>query len=370
MASFDFISLKGFRLSLERDFSEMKRCLEVGAWKSVQVLAGSVVESLLIDYLLSSSHPSRSPKDPLRMDLAEAITICRQEKVLSDRTADLCSVIRSYRNLIHPGRVVRLEEPAPDQSSATIAKTLIEMIVEELARSRRKSVGLTAEQIVSKVRRDANSTTIVKHLILEANESQRERLVLSLIPDAYMTGNYESDFFDDEPERLRGAFRVALEQVSHEVQTRVAAEFVRILREEDGDFVARYCEAFFVASDIEYVAKQHQPLVTEFLLGRPTRVHTFGTLRVLKGIVSFLTPNEAEIWVDPYVRTITSAETHSGLKARAKEQFGEEFVRTTGTFDTAVMARLDAWRQTFLESGQSSRAESAAEMIDLVDIPF
>lgn len=78
------------------------------------------------------------------MDLMEAIEICRQEKALTDRTADLCSVIRSYRNLIHPGRLIRPGEPAPDKDSATIAVTLVRIIAEELAATREKAVGLTA----------------------------------------------------------------------------------------------------------------------------------------------------------------------------------------------------------------------------------
>ena len=120
MTNFDFITSKEFRESLESDYNEMRSCVEAQAWKSVQVLAGSIVESLLIDYLSSTPNANRSKKDPLKLDLSEAITICREEKVLSERASDLCSVVRSYRNLIHPGRMVRLEEPAPNMGSATV----------------------------------------------------------------------------------------------------------------------------------------------------------------------------------------------------------------------------------------------------------
>ena len=99
---FDFIAIREFRESLERDYREMKSSLDVKAWKAVQVLAGSIVESLLIDYIVSTPRPDRPGGDPLQLDLGKAIAICKNERAVSERTAALCTVIRSYRNLIHP----------------------------------------------------------------------------------------------------------------------------------------------------------------------------------------------------------------------------------------------------------------------------
>src|SRR2546423_1015687 len=162
MPTFDFIATPEFRQSLESDYAELLKCAEAEAWKSVQVMAGSIVEALLIDYLVVTAS-KRTGKDPLKMDLAEAVTICKLEKVISDRSADLSSVIRSYRNLIHPGRLVRLNEEQPSQGSGRIAIALVELIVEDVAKVRRAAFGLTAEQILSKLERDANCLPILKH---------------------------------------------------------------------------------------------------------------------------------------------------------------------------------------------------------------
>src|SRR5438034_1233810 len=110
MATFDYITSKDFRESLESDYGEMRRCFEASSWKSTQVLAGSIVEALLADYLCSTTNANRPAKDPLKLDLGEAIAICLTENVLIQRTADLCSAVKSYRNLIHPGRMIRLGE--------------------------------------------------------------------------------------------------------------------------------------------------------------------------------------------------------------------------------------------------------------------
>jgi len=99
------------------------------------VLAGSIIEAILIDYLIASGYRSTSSPELLKMGLAEAITACRSEKVLSERTEHLSHVIRSYRNLIHPGRSVRLGETATE-NGAKIVQALVEIIVEEIAASR------------------------------------------------------------------------------------------------------------------------------------------------------------------------------------------------------------------------------------------
>jgi hypothetical protein len=105
---FDFISDANFRTSLISDYRELTRCLDTSAWKAVHILAGSVVEAILTDHLMATDYQKRTGKDPLKMDLAGIISACKEENVITDRTADLSSVVRSYRNLIHPGRMIRL----------------------------------------------------------------------------------------------------------------------------------------------------------------------------------------------------------------------------------------------------------------------
>jgi hypothetical protein len=99
--TFDFISDGPFRDSLISDYREMTICVESGSWKAVHVLAGSVVEALLIEYLVVSK---LRPKgiDPHKIDLATAIEACVAEGVIKPSTASLCEVIRDYRKFDSP----------------------------------------------------------------------------------------------------------------------------------------------------------------------------------------------------------------------------------------------------------------------------
>lgn len=343
MPNFDYITSADFRVSLESDYAEMRRCAEANAWKSAQVLAGSIVESLLIDYLSSTTNPTRPAKDSLKLDLGEVISICKSEGVLSDRTADLCSVIRSYRNLIHPGRLVRLKEQPPSKTTCDIAIALIDLIVDDIAKTRRAAVGLTAEQILSKIIRDPGCLTILKHLLAEASEQQRERLLIELIPATYFDQLANDDPFDETADRLSSAHRITFESVDKSVKERVAQEFVRILKEEDGQRVNQYRAAFFRASDLAYVSQQNQQMVKEHLLGAAPSIHTFHSIHMLEGIGPYLQPDDCVKWLDLFVRTLGSATAKDPVKNKTREALIDTVFFTSKEFDARVTKRLDEW---------------------------
>ncbi len=373
MPTFDYIASKEFRESLETDYAEMRKCIDAEAWKSAQVLSGSIVEALLVDYLAATTNANRKIKDPLKTDLGQAIEICQDEKVISERTANLCSVVRSYRNLIHPGRIVRLAEKAPDKASSSVALALVDMITEELAVFRRATAGLVAEQLLSKIERDENSLTILHHLIQEVSEAQRQRLLIELIPAAHTQSSQDDDPFANTSGRLEKAYRIILDLESEEVRTRVAQEFVRILREEDGANVLRYGAAFFQPGDIRYLSGQHKVMVIEHLLARVGTSHNSPSLRLVKGISSFLDAKDVVAWIDPYVRTIISTTINDGLKQRAREQLLNESILTGKDIDNRIAKRLDEWilhNDKYKSSEKVNILRKLKQDIDEWNIPF
>ncbi len=347
MSTFDFISVAELRGSLEGDYREMRAALETSAWKAVQVLAGSIVEAVLIDYLVSTAHPARPKKDPLKYDLSEAIGVCRAEDAISSRTADLCSVIRSYRNLIHPGRQVRLGEAPPSENSARIALSVVDLILDEIARIRRQTLGLTAEQLASKVERDPDVLAILKHLLADTTPQQLERLLTEVLPSRYADLQHEEDFVQPVLERLSKAYRMALDAASDDLKRRVAEGFVRVLREADGDEVSMYSSTFFKATDLEYVPANHQPMVRHHLLGRVPSAHTADSMRTVHGIAKYLAPEDVPPWLDPFVRAVISADTSNSLRARLQQLLVEDATDATmeaaARVDAAIDRRLAEW---------------------------
>lgn len=372
MHVFDFITSPDFRQSLESDYAEMRTCARESAWKSVQILAGSIIEALLVDYLVATNEPARAGVAPLRMDLAQAISVCLEEKILTQRSADLSSVVRSYRNLIHPGRLVRLEEAQPNRASSEIAIALVDLIVEEVAKRRKEKFGLTPEQVLSKIERDSNCLPYLKHLLADVGARDRERLLLRVLPDRY---NELADDDESHPftipsltiPRLQKAYRIVYDAATEDHKSKAAAEFVRVLREADGETVTRYRRAFFQVQDIKYVAGQHLALVKQHLLSTVAQHHTTDTATAYTDLVQYLTLAEMPSWTDSYLRSLST----SALSEEAKASIQSDFLLAV-TFmaddklDT-VKKRIKDWAEHHERRGNERELEELNVLTKYVD---
>ncbi len=353
----DYITGEGLRQSLESDFLELERSHAAKNWKSVHVLAGSIVEALLVDTLLAL--PGWSGKDPLAMQLSEVISSCKQEKIISERAADLSSVLRSYRNLIHPGRLVRLQESLPDETSADVARALVKMIVTEVAQKRRSVVGLTADQVISKVLRDHNANSILRHILNEVSDKQRRRLLLDLFPVEYERA-CEDSFADQD--RLEVAFRTVLETSSEDIKREVAAAAVAIIREADGDRVERYIAAFFTATDLRFVLEKDRPMVVDHLLsmGSGDRQLLYQKkIEIWSGLSDYLTKDNIGKWINEYVRAILYSREKS-IRESAKNAFAWEAAGLKGELKSLLEGRIGSWKNTL-----SGKAELSQVIDDL-----
>ncbi len=315
MITFDFISGEDFRHSLEADYRELNSAMQVGAWKAVHVLSGSIIEAILIDYLISSAYVPKPKQRPnlLDWDLNEAIETCESEKIISKRTAQLSYVIRSYRNLIHAGRLIRLGEQV-NENGAKIAQALLEMIVDEISERRKQNYGFTAEQIVTKLENDSSAVAIIGHNLKETSEYEKERLLLRVLPLRY------SDLFDSErkPEKLLlsliSCFRLAFDNVSTSTKEKVIKEFVKALKEENSDVQWRY--AFFRGRDLEYTSSpEDRNLIKEHLLSLMEFPIKIEFLLALEGIGKFLTKKECGQMLAPLINSITNYEEYYDSKA-------------------------------------------------------
>lgn len=236
------------------------------------------------------------------------------------------------------------------------------MIAEEVARVRRAAVGLTAEQILSKVMRDSNSLTILTHLLQEVNEQQRERLLLELLPTAYEEISGSQEPFDDRAERLQSAYRVILESVTPGIRKRVASEFVRVLREEDGDRVVKYGAAFFKPVDLKFVSPPHQAMVREHLLGRVPSFHTINSLKLIDGISEHLQPADVLKWLDPFMSTLASTMVKESVKQRVRTHLIFAVTETSDEVNAATDRRLDDWIRHYEKGEAPDRAEFVREL--------
>lgn len=375
---FDFITNREFRESIERDYTEVNQCTEVKAWKGVVVLAGSIVETLLVEALSAIALAGKTlAKDPLKMDLAEAIAACKEHRVISPRTADLCSVVRQYRNLIHPGRVARLAEKPPDEASATIAIRLVDIIAAEVAEQRRAAMGPTAEQLASKLRRDTNALTVVKHTLPEVSETERERLLLDVLPDAYLALETDpfSPFYEQGlAERFRSAFRMVFDAAVVDTKLRTVKRFARLLREGDGPIVAAYSSAFVHCVDILHLTGTDRDLCVAHLVERigPAGL-TPAAIELMSGITQVLPAGEAQKWVDLIARAAINHSEKHATWSPLTDHVLVEAATMTPQFRAAVEKRFKDWikfaRDTRKDEAAAARVSKLQDYAS-DDIPF
>ena len=143
-----FITDAALRESLRLDTSATNKALTSGDWKAATVLAGSVVEALIlwalqqqqpgniqtaVKNLLGSKKLSKNPDNNLgNWVLFEYIEVAAELKVISDETATQARLAKDFRNLIHPGRAQRLGQEC-NRATALSAVAALEHVVNDLS---------------------------------------------------------------------------------------------------------------------------------------------------------------------------------------------------------------------------------------------
>jgi hypothetical protein len=141
-ADLNFIADNDFRESLRQDVSTAHTALMNGEWKPATVIAGSVVEALLLWSLQQRSATdiatstkslqlSRDPKDLLSWILHPLIEVASDLKILNKTTTDQCRIAKDFRNLIHPGRAERLNTRC-NRGTALSAVAAMEHVIADL----------------------------------------------------------------------------------------------------------------------------------------------------------------------------------------------------------------------------------------------
>lgn len=143
----NFIQDLEFRQSLRIDISSTNRALSNSEWKAATVLAGSVVEALLLWALqqrqadIPTAIAALSQKGAPIADAGKSlefwhlpsyIEVAAELKVIKADTATQARLAKDYRNLIHPGRAARLGQ-ACNRGTALSAVAAVELVVGDLA---------------------------------------------------------------------------------------------------------------------------------------------------------------------------------------------------------------------------------------------
>jgi hypothetical protein len=119
------------------DLSDATSALHNGEWKASTVLAGAVVEALLLwaiqfDLTKLASLLSKPKGAPENWSLADLIDAAANLGLVKTNTATQGHLAKDFRNLIHPGRTQRINQVC-DRATALTALAAAELVVRDLS---------------------------------------------------------------------------------------------------------------------------------------------------------------------------------------------------------------------------------------------
>jgi hypothetical protein len=109
---FDFIASETIKEQLSFDLDELHKSINSECWKSSMVLIGSILETVLYDYINSLESLKNQIKNFEKRDdvaLSNLLSWSRKFQVIDENLYRLSEPIRDYRNLIHPKVQERLK---------------------------------------------------------------------------------------------------------------------------------------------------------------------------------------------------------------------------------------------------------------------
>jgi hypothetical protein len=135
-----FLDDHELKASLRSDLDQANRALENGQWKFAAVMSGVVLESLLLWKLRQPWSPAiahsvadrRLSSTPEKWDLADYIAVASDAKLITEEIKKQCDLCKDFRNLIHPGREIRLRQRAT-RGRALGALAAVELVIEFLS---------------------------------------------------------------------------------------------------------------------------------------------------------------------------------------------------------------------------------------------
>ena len=290
---FDFVVDRKLRDGLEKDYAILERAAAENLLKAVYVFSGSIVEAILLDYLSSLKDP-RLPYDTLvKWDLAKLVEECHNAGVISDQTEKLLSVIRNYRNLIHPGRELRLGQPIT-KDGAAIAKHVVDLVLLEVKEKSKQKFGYTAEQMVSKILSDRAAISIVTHLMKDMNSSQLEELLTITLPEKYLELQGDPDPFvshENALHNIRECYQMIVRECDTDTKRAIAAKYASVVRNQNDYVINTYDEAFLSMSVLGYLDSRISELVFDHLLFALQQTSQPAFVYSIRGMHVYLDPD-------------------------------------------------------------------------------
>jgi len=249
------------------------------------LLAGSIIEAVLVDFFLAFPHQDTTPDKILKANLATLIEWAEHDELISSSTKEISTVIKNYRNLIHPGREYRLKEKV-DEHRAKVAVSLVEIIIQEISENYAKRRGYTSEQAIEKIKVDPSSTSIFSHMLGKMAPVERIRLFRAIIAECNMDG--ESEVVKESLIKLHEQLKDVIPSNVLKEEVENVYEYVRTKSKFETMFYLR-----FFANDLNLIDAEKRETIITYMMdvlqnGKGTELDLYRRWRIYLKIGKYL----------------------------------------------------------------------------------
>ncbi len=333
--------------------------MRASAWKAAHVIAASLIQAALVEYLTSSG--KASPEELVPISFPELLNLCRARQVLSPRTVDLASFIRPYTDFLSASSSVRLGAVA-DETSARIAQALLEIVINEVSGHQKETYRYSAEQVVAKLQSDPSSAAIMGHLMGKISRVEMERLLLDLIPKAYFeTAKLAEPPAAETLKRLEQCYRMAFDVAPTDLKKVATRKFVQVLENESEYVVQCYEGSFFRGEDLAFLDDEERAIVLAHFLASLEKKVTYSLVNAAAGMGEFLrTEEDVRAF---FVPLILSVLTQSGeaLPGVLVTRISKEFARLPAPHKRTISGLVGRLRRSTITEGRASAAIARLE---------
>lgn len=322
---FDFISSEDLRKSLENDYAELTKAISANMWKSACILAGSIAEAVLMDYIAVTGNckadvedlaapsiglqrlidaaigvdalASQPPPDAgwAFVQLADKGATARKSGDVNSLRAAyaMSSAVAGFRNLIHPGRALRLKDHV-DENLALAARAFVLRLCSDLSKESATRYPYRAEDVIEKAEKDVGARTVLENMLGKTRPSEVTRLLTEVGPRAFLSNFHtpenlgvemfpNQDSIDDEDiDKYQSLCRVAkIDQAADAQAYRLAFDggarvqkgtamhaIAELLKTEDSPAVVALEAELLQVSGLEYAPDEDRNLIMGDIVDR------------------------------------------------------------------------------------------------------
>lgn len=303
---FQFVSNYSLRQGLLSDIEELDASITSKSWKAAVVLAGSIIEALLVDFVESRKLPGS--RDAKEMGLGDLVVVAKKAGFLESPTCFHVDGLREYRNLVHPGRSLRLQSWVTEER-ARLSQSLVAIVSKEIEAYSKKNP-LPSERLLQSLEDDPDKVSILGHLLAGMRPEDIETFLISEVPLRYFDVATSSATImncttEQSKDLLVRAYDLAFASASPESQKRAIVDIVNTFKSGSDVDVQYYAFPFLKSSNLNLASPSDACVVRDYLMSfiRPSGISA-RNLRVWQGLEVFLTSKEE---VERFVGAMVSA---------------------------------------------------------------